>query len=402
MTDNFSNFYDFLDLKSPDLFPMEHNISQNDIEHTHQSNYEPSNDLLMSIENQQQPSQISASLSEHPSKHESLSSRSGYSTNYSIKNNTDDHIGEESSGNSDLNNHKWSQNPPICKKTINKNYEPIYDGNKHFNYEDDPIEYKKARKRIQNRESASRVRSRKKNYVEVVEQDVYSLKKDNSDLQLKNAALTAENNLLKQQITFLERMVMKSNPGSSLDFKTEGVKSSNFILPMQKRDEFSSESNCIEDGSPKEQMKGIEGFMRMSPNHPFKKHVTMLGVFTLLLCVFGFVAGDPVVNEGVSHGLSVEAFSKSLSMTLLSLKDEKVQPESDDTLSLYSRKMEQMLNKLYHIPRKTFSWATLKIAYHLSVSNVLWIRLCDRKTNRFQRKTKIFLIQFICYEIPFL
>jgi len=105
-----------------------------------------------------------------------------------------------------------------------------------FKYEDNPLEYKKARKRIQNRESATRVRYRKKNHIEEADQQVDELKKENSNLQLKNATLTAENNLLRKQISFLERMIMKN--GSTT---TEGIlmdnstSDSQFILPIVKK-----------------------------------------------------------------------------------------------------------------------------------------------------------------------
>ena len=45
----------------------------------------------------------------------------------------------------------------------------IVDKNGAYSYLEDPQEYKKARKRLQNRESAVRSRQRKKNYQEVLE-----------------------------------------------------------------------------------------------------------------------------------------------------------------------------------------------------------------------------------------
>jgi hypothetical protein len=46
----------------------------------------------------------------------------------------------------------------------------IHDKNGQYSYLEDPQEYKKARKRLQNRESAVRSRQRKKNYQEELEQ----------------------------------------------------------------------------------------------------------------------------------------------------------------------------------------------------------------------------------------
>lgn len=45
----------------------------------------------------------------------------------------------------------------------------IVDKNGAYSYLTDPTEYKKARKRLQNRESAVRSRQRKKNYQEILE-----------------------------------------------------------------------------------------------------------------------------------------------------------------------------------------------------------------------------------------
>lgn len=48
----------------------------------------------------------------------------------------------------------------------------IVDKNGAYSFLEDPIEYKKARKRLQNRESAVRSRQRKKNYQETLEQQL--------------------------------------------------------------------------------------------------------------------------------------------------------------------------------------------------------------------------------------
>jgi seryl-tRNA synthetase len=80
----------------------------------------------------------------------------------------------------------------------------IIDKNGAYSYLEDPLEYKKARKRLQNRESAVRSRQRKKNYQEVLEKQIDEqnalierLQKDRSQLQESNAALTSENACLK-------------------------------------------------------------------------------------------------------------------------------------------------------------------------------------------------------------
>jgi len=62
----------------------------------------------------------------------------------------------------------------------------IVDKNGAYTYLDDPIEYKKARKRLQNRESAVRSRHRKKTYQETLEKQI-------DDLALLNRRVSGQN-----------------------------------------------------------------------------------------------------------------------------------------------------------------------------------------------------------------
>ena len=85
----------------------------------------------------------------------------------------------------------------------------IIDKNGAYSYLGDPIEYKKARKRLQNRESAVRSRQRKKNYQETLEQQIDELVEDLKDaseerdkLKKQNTQLLSENNVLKQQVAY--------------------------------------------------------------------------------------------------------------------------------------------------------------------------------------------------------
>ena len=94
----------------------------------------------------------------------------------------------------------------------------IIDKNGAYTYLEDPIEYKKARKRLQNRESAVRSRHRKKTYQETLEQAIeelqdknHELKKSNRTFQEKNAALSSENTILKQQVAYFQETFANSS-----------------------------------------------------------------------------------------------------------------------------------------------------------------------------------------------
>ena len=77
---------------------------------------------------------------------DSLSTYSNSSTNCSSKHSPEYVLAD--GGQNDVNEYRkvTSQVPPIQKKNIHKYYEPIFDGHSVFKYEDNPLEYKKARK----------------------------------------------------------------------------------------------------------------------------------------------------------------------------------------------------------------------------------------------------------------
>eukprot|EP00742_Colponemidia_sp_Colp-10_P000437 GILJ01000478.1.p1 GENE.GILJ01000478.1~~GILJ01000478.1.p1 ORF type:complete len:384 (-),score=67.33 GILJ01000478.1:44-1195(-) len=70
-----------------------------------------------------------------------------------------------------------------------------------------PSDYKKQRKRMQNRESAVRSRQRKKQYLETMESQMNALTSQNVALSQENSTLKAENRLLNKQITFLQNLL---------------------------------------------------------------------------------------------------------------------------------------------------------------------------------------------------
>eukprot|EP00825_Cyclidium_porcatum_P033100 TRINITY_DN35189_c0_g1_i2.p1 TRINITY_DN35189_c0_g1~~TRINITY_DN35189_c0_g1_i2.p1 ORF type:complete len:314 (+),score=41.24 TRINITY_DN35189_c0_g1_i2:414-1355(+) len=113
----------------------------------------------------------------------------------------------------------------ITKKYISKGkrFEPICDQNVMYKYEDDPVEYKKARKRIQNRQSATRVRYRKKNYACSLESQLEELKEINSNLLQLNAKLQVENSLLKNQMDIILRNNIVKSPIQQ-ENKSDGTK----------------------------------------------------------------------------------------------------------------------------------------------------------------------------------
>jgi len=71
----------------------------------------------------------------------------------------------------------------------------------------DTLEFKKARKRRQNRESAARSRARKKQEFDLLEQKLAEMASLNKQLALENSALKAENSVLKKELEFYHGVV---------------------------------------------------------------------------------------------------------------------------------------------------------------------------------------------------
>ena len=71
----------------------------------------------------------------------------------------------------------------------------------------DSNEYKRIRKRRQNRESAARARARKKINVTQVSEEITLLESLKEKLDIENAKLKAENDLLKKELEFYKGMI---------------------------------------------------------------------------------------------------------------------------------------------------------------------------------------------------
>lgn len=276
------------------------------------------------------PPQVNPIMHGDPT-YEVFSHNSAYSTNPSTKESPEhtpleDHLCDDGSG---------SRVPPIVRKGIRKYYEPILDGGMVYNYEDDPSEYRKARKRIQNRESATRVRNRKKNHVEILEDEIIDLKKLISNLKTDNHSLHSENQNLKQKLSFFEKAVAKNNqvhqmnqmnPMNSMNMNS-GMSAgmpNGFVdacpPPTDHILDFmdSNDQIGLNNRGPHHEFEAPQpnmhhpGFYRASNNSSkFKKHMALLGVFTLLLCVYGILPRTgvqlfalPKFNFGTSNNVS--------------------------------------------------------------------------------------------------
>ena len=112
----------------------------------------------------------------------------------------------------------------LLKKTKrnNKDFGIITDNLTGITYyeEEDPVNYRKAKKRIQNRESALRMKKLKENNSIKIDEEINRLKEDNIRLINENISLKKEKIFLIDQIKFMQKIIKESN----LEFKLKNSK----------------------------------------------------------------------------------------------------------------------------------------------------------------------------------
>ena len=108
------------------------------------------------------------------------------------------------------------QNSNLQKKTYREKTNKtgiLYDELTKITYyeKDDPIAYKKAKKRIQNRESALRMKKLNLTQKKSIEEEIYLLKEENKTLKEDNLTLKKEKNFLIEQIKCMQNILKESN-----------------------------------------------------------------------------------------------------------------------------------------------------------------------------------------------
>ena len=84
---------------------------------------------------------------------------------------------------------------------------------------DDPVNFRKAKKRIQNRESAYRMKRMRKYNMDKLDEEINRLKEDNIKLINENISLKKEKVFLIDQIKFMQKIIKESN----LEFKLKNL-----------------------------------------------------------------------------------------------------------------------------------------------------------------------------------
>jgi len=117
---------------------------------------------------------------------------------------------------------------------------------------DDPINYRKAKKRIQNRESAYRMKKMRENNLCKLDEEMNRLKEDNIRLINENISLKKEKIFLIDQIKFMQKIIKESN----LEFKLKNSNNKNQSANMNYIDINKTKEPILYYDGSKQKIKG--------------------------------------------------------------------------------------------------------------------------------------------------
>lgn len=153
--------------------------------------------------------------------------------------------------------------------------------NKVYDPDVDPEEYRKARKRIQNRESAVRSRMKKKENNKQFEEELDFLRKENYRLNFENTSLKRERVLLYDQIKFLKSLVKKDNSNYSSSSQIKDL-DKNILIESKDFNNTIKNSEDLEKNTHLEIIsKPVYGTYKKPTNKLF-----MIGIFCIISLIY--------------------------------------------------------------------------------------------------------------------
>ncbi len=228
-----------------------------------------------------------------------INNESNFTINLNKENNNNNNIFSNSTSINSLN-----QNSNLQKKTYREKNRILFDELTKITYyeKDDPIAFKKAKKRIQNRESALRMKKLNLNQKKSIEEEIKFLKEENTNLKEENFTLKKEKNFLIEQIKCMQNILKESNIDLiTLINNNNNNKKINQKKITQQILNYDSEK-IFYDGS-KQIIKG-----------------KLFNVFTICLLSILYIAGDNNYSEENNNNLS----KKHNTIGLNSLNENKI------------------------------------------------------------------------------
>ena len=217
-----------------------------------------------------------------------------------------------------------------------------------YNEEDDPVNYRKKKKRIQNRESALRMKKLRENGNCILEEEINHLREDNIRLINENISLKKEKEFLIEQIKFMQKIIKQSN----LEFKLKNEFSDNNTdnNSNSSNDEIKKEPVFYYDGS-KQKIKG-----------------KLFNVFIICTLSLIYILGECSINTDKTGKQNNMGINKGHSIHLNSIKEKEVS-KNLAWVWLYFSKIILIIIFLLIIPLFKEIWKIFKIIYKRSKRN---------------------------------
>lgn len=175
-----------------------------------------------------------------------------------------------------------------------------------YNEEEDPINYRKAKKRIQNRESALRMKKMRENGASKLEEEMGHLREDNIRLINENISLKKEKEFLIEQIKFMQKIIKESN----LEFKLKNTYS----------DKSDTNSNSSNEDLRKEPVFYYDGSKQ-------KIKGKLFNVFIICTLSLIYIIGECSLNGDKSNGKNIN-MNNEHSIHLNSIKEKEINKNS--------------------------------------------------------------------------
>ena len=177
---------------------------------------------------------------------------------------------------------------------------------------DDPIKFRKAKKRIQNRESALRMKKLRENNMNKLDEEMNRLKEDNFRLINENISLKKEKIFLIDQIKFMQKIIKESN----LEFKLKSIDKNIFKIYGNNNNENKNNMTYINITKPKEPILYYDGSKQKIKGKLFNVFVVCILSLIYIVGECNFDSNNKndnnTINEHSIHLNSIENNDKKI------------------------------------------------------------------------------------------
>ena len=222
-----------------------------------------------------------------------------------------------------------NDNNILLKKTKReKEYGVITDNLTGITYyeKDDPVTFKKAKKRIQNRESALRMKKLRESNNNKIDEEMNRLKEDNIRLINENISLKKEKIFLIDQIKFMKKMIKEAN----LEYK---LKNNNNNIITENENETKFKEPILYYYGSKQKIKG-----------------KLFNVFMVCILSIVYIVGECCYDGDISKNCPKKDIQKYHSIHLNSVNNKEINVKILSFIWFYCSKLILVIIFFFIVP----------------------------------------------------